>query len=361
MKNNLGMRMALAVVLVAPGVLVIPVAAQDAHDNVVVIGADPHGVDGAVRQKMTFGTAAVATDGQVQTFDFQGPGDAGNLKQNYVFLSSVVNGPIVKNAPYSATEVHESVQTLADGNRIVQHTEGKVYRDGQGRERREEGDSVIISDPVGGKNITLHMINKTANEVDRPNTRIFGQFNRSESGALTVNTAQGAFGTARSVAPVAAAAPFVYAAGMAPKVVGQSMVFRQAGGSDNVTEDDLGTRTMQGVTAHGTRSTLTIPAGEIGNERPIEVVDERWYSDELETTVMTKHSDPRSGETTFQLTNIQLVEPPPNLFEIPGDYSVQGANGPGGGVFIRTLQRSGGVSSVSGSASSNSNSSGNQK
>ena len=358
MKRRFGMMMTLAMVLGA-ALMTMPAVAQDSQEHQIVIfgGANGQDSNGPVQQEVT-----VSPDGQVQAVNIRPVGlDAANAKQNFVFLSGVVNGPIVKNAPYSATEVHESVQTLADGNWIVQRTEGKVYRDGQGRERREEGDSVMISDPVGGKNITLHMVSKTANEVARPNTAIFGQFNRSENGAVAVNTTRGIFGGARSVGP-AADSRSLYTLGLAPKVVGQSMVFTRAGGSEDVTEDDLGTRTMEGVTAHGTRSTLTIPAGEIGNERPIEVVDERWYSDELETTVMTRHSDPRSGETTFQLTNIQLVEPPPNLFEIPADYSLQSADGQRNGVFIlRNTKRNEAVSAASGSTSSNSNTNSNDE
>src|SRR6185369_10358621 len=73
----------------------------------------------------------------------------------------------------------------------------------------------------------------------------------------------------------------------------------------------------------GTRSTLTIPAGEIGNERPIDIVSERWYSPELKTLVMTKHSDPQTGETVYKLTGLQRAEPSPALFEVPSDYTVK--------------------------------------
>jgi hypothetical protein len=74
-------------------------------------------------------------------------------------------------------------------------------------------------------------------------------------------------------------------------------------------------------------------AGEIGNERPLEVVSERWYSPELQTVVMTKHSDPRFGETTYKLTRIDRREPPPSLFQVPPDYKiVEGAGRP---EFIR--------------------------
>ncbi len=86
--------------------------------------------------------------------------------------------------------------------------------------------------------------------------------------------------------------------------------------------ESLGTQTIEGVTAEGRREILTIPAGEIGNTLPIEVVDETWYSPELQITVMTRHRDPRSGENTYRLTNISRSEPDRSLFEVPADYTV---------------------------------------
>ena len=86
--------------------------------------------------------------------------------------------------------------------------------------------------------------------------------------------------------------------------------------------EDLGTKMIEGVQAKGTRATTTIPAGQIGNDRDIEVVDERWYSTELQLTVMTTHSDPRTGQTTYKLTNIQRLEQVRSLFEMPANYTV---------------------------------------
>jgi hypothetical protein len=79
---------------------------------------------------------------------------------------------------------------------------------------------------------------------------------------------------------------------------------------------------VEGVEAEGTRTTVTIPAGAMGNERPLLIVSERWYSAELQTVVMTKHSDPRFGDTTYRLTNISRSEPDHSLFELPADYKV---------------------------------------
>jgi hypothetical protein len=79
---------------------------------------------------------------------------------------------------------------------------------------------------------------------------------------------------------------------------------------------------IEGVVAEGTRTTITIPANTIGNERALEIVSERWYSPELQLEVLTRRNDPRFGETTYGLTNIQRSEPSPLLIEVPTDYTV---------------------------------------
>jgi hypothetical protein len=86
--------------------------------------------------------------------------------------------------------------------------------------------------------------------------------------------------------------------------------------------EPLGKKMVEGVEAEGRRSTVTIPSGEIGNTLPIEIVDENWYSPDLQILVMTRHSDPRSGETTYRLTNIKRNEPDRSLFGVPADYTI---------------------------------------
>src|SRR6185295_6699387 len=118
--------------------------------------------------------------------------------------------------------------------------------------------------------------------------------------------------------------------------------------------ESLGKQLIEGVEAEGTRNTMTIPAGEIGNERAIEIVNERWYSAELQIVVMSRHSDPRFGETTYRLTNINRSEPEKSLFEVPAEFKmVGGVGGVGGGVGIGIGFGSGsgsGVVTVVGSA-----------
>ena len=96
---------------------------------------------------------------------------------------------------------------------------------------------------------------------------------------------------------------------------------------NEVKTEELGTRDFDGITAEGIRRTTIIPADSIGNERPIEIVYERWYSKELGVTVYSKNSDPRSGEQTYKLTNIVRSEPDPSLFSVPTDYHKVGQQG----------------------------------
>jgi hypothetical protein len=235
------------------------------------------------------------------------------LIQTSEFVSGqLISGPPVKGAPYSAKAVNETIQTLADGNRIVQHTSAMQYRDSDGRERREETSAmgvIFITDPVAGTRYTLHPDSQTA-----------------EKGPL---------GPVLHVAPNAGGRGAVIVEGHGGPTPNQFFLVT-AGGvatwSGDAKTEDLGKMFIEGVQAQGTRTTTTIPAGDIGNDRPINIVDERWYSPDLQMTVMTKHSDPRTGDTNFALKNINRSAPPPTLFEVPSDYTVQA---PPAGVILK--------------------------
>lgn len=106
---------------------------------------------------------------------------------------------------------------------------------------------------------------------------------------------------------------------MAPMTFQKTII---ASDPSQVKTEDLGTQTMEGLLVTGTRSTRTIPAGQIGNDKPIIIVTEVWTSPDLKTIVSSKRSDPRMGEQTFQLTNITRGDPDPSLFSVPGDFKV---------------------------------------
>jgi cytochrome c556 len=267
-----------------------------------------------------------------------------------VFSFTTMEARVVKGMPYSAEVVSESVQTLADGNRIVQRSTTRFYRDSEGRTRRDQTISMVgtyaaageptqttfINDPVAGVNYVLDAKSRTARKTDISkmaiaSKKVFVEGGDAKTFDVAVNPAEHAQKVAAEMkemkVQMAGGGP-----GMAPRVA----VGGGAGGytimkadSKNTKKESLGKQTIEGVEAEGTRYTTTIPAGEIGNEQPIETVFESWYSAELQTVIMSKHSDPRSGENTYRLTNINRTEPAHSLFEVPSDYTIQ-ESGPGG-------------------------------
>lgn len=256
-------------------------------------------------------------------------------------LSSATVGQSVKNLPFSAEEVSESVQTLADGNRIVRSSTGKIYRNGQGRVRREHSGGtggmmgsfymtspgVSILSPAEGNKYLLNSTDKTARVLELTQ----GQRELVIAGAAKAHTDE----TREKVAvelkhqiesEVRVREPMVVTGsgtGFATTITGQGFdtTWTTSGGSRYETRtEDLGTRDFEGVSAEGTRRITTIPANAIGNELPIETVYERWYSKDLGMVVYSKNADPRFGEQTYRLTNIIRAEPDPSLFSVPTEY-----------------------------------------
>jgi hypothetical protein len=100
--------------------------------------------------------------------------------------------------------------------------------------------------------------------------------------------------------------------------------------------EDLGEQVLEGLLVKGTRMTDTIPAGTIGNDRPIDIVTERWYSKDIDAMVLERHSDPRFGETTYRLVNVVRGEPSPDLFQVPQGYEIKAPEMPHAGVRVGT-------------------------
>lgn len=289
--------------------------------------------------------------------------DAVMGQMKVVSLSGAAMGPTVKGAPYSAVEVSENNQVLADGTRIHNENQTTVYRDGEGRVRRETPNQITIMDPVAGVSFFLNPKTQTATKATLSMPALFrrsvgvgggGGFgagvataggSTSESGTFEVRaTKDGATMVTVNGKPVDPSAinmetrtfsingasvdePSFAAA--QDKMKAEMAVIAGAGGvlhtritSPGKTEA-LGKQTIEGVNADGTRLSTTLDTGAVGNDRPIQMVNERWYSPELQTVVMTKHSDPRTGEEIFRLTNISRSEPGADLFQVPANYQLQ--------------------------------------
>jgi hypothetical protein len=220
-----------------------------------------------------------------------------------------MSGRVVKNAPYSADVVTETTHTLADGNHIRQSATSKVYRDSEGRTRREQSVNlsgltqnanmpqlVFINDPVAGVNYALNAKDHTgtkstfvARDPNAPRPQGAGRGPRSTESS---------------------------AAGPGPRGMGMRAA------NPNVKTEALGKQTIEGVQADGKRTTMTIPAGQMGNEQPIVIVTETWYSADLQAMVLSKHSDPRNGDTVTKLMNVSRSEPSRVMFEPSTDFKI---------------------------------------
>ena len=254
----------------------------------------------------------------------RGPGDT------VVFVSTEMSfgNKIVKNAPYSAQATTETTQTLADGNRIVRKNSSSIYRDSEGRTRHDQSLGSIGPWAAAGPPQQTSFINDPVNRIHYvldPRSRIARKMVLPPLPPMPDKPgAPPRDGKSADVFTVIAAPP---PPGMRARDMRDMPLPKPK-------VESLGKQTIEGVEAEGTRDTITIPAGEIGNEQPIQIVSERWYSPELQTVVLSRHSDPRFGETTFRLTNITRTEPARTLFEVPSDYTIK--EGPS---QMRTIRR----------------------
>jgi hypothetical protein len=194
---------------------------------------------------------------------------------------------VVKDAPFSAETVREESKRLFDGSLIKNQSKGLIYRDGFGRTRQEQPFEFIGGFAVVGEN----------NQPKR-----------------LVNIVDAVAGNGYSV-DVESKTYFKYP-------MQENSPFSRKERQEAKTES-LGTKNIEGVNAEGTRITHEIPAGQIGNDKPIYVVTEKWFSPELQVIILSKHSDPFIGEVVFKLVNIKLGEPATELFKVPSDYKLQ--------------------------------------
>jgi len=240
---------------------------------------------------------------------------------------------VVKGMPFSADTITEFSQTLGNGQRIYRKNTGAIYRDSEGRTRKEQTieaigpytpsgpakQTILINDPVASVTYILDSANHTAMKTVHV-----------QSG-MTVYFASGAPGAASGVV-----GGTVSGGGL--KAVDENKVMHIVGtttegghatldvkvhSSATARTESLGTQLIEGVSAEGKRTVETIPAGAIGNDSPIEIISESWYSPELGMVVKSRHNDPRSGENLYQLTNIRRGEPSPDLFQVPVDYTIK--------------------------------------
>ncbi len=265
------------------------------------------------------------------TFNLAVPGGP-HAGGDFIFVRAGMGmDKLVKGAPYTAQAVTDFTQTLADGNRIHHSNTASLARDSEGRTRREEtiiaigpmagsGEtpkSIFIHDPVARTSYVLEPESHTARQSDELKSMVDKAVNLEIKGAMKMAAGSYTMRAERAQARLHAS-------------------HEAEGNADEVKTEDLGSQVMEGLVVQGKRTTRIIPAGQIGNDRPIESVTETWYSPELQTTVMSKTNDPRTGEVIYKLTNVSRAEPDPALFQVPADYKLS-EDGESGNHKVRVM------------------------
>ena len=227
-------------------------------------------------------------------------------------------GPVVVGAPFSGDATTTVTQTLGDGTRIEQRTTTKLFRDSTGRTRREQTvigldrlkadppQTTITFDTVPGDTMPYVL-----NPVTRTARRGGGVF--WLNGNVALSSPGAALTAERAVIRYNdTLTTFNYRAPQSASVPSDTKPI----------EEQLGTRSFEGVKATGRRTTVIIPTDRIGNDKPIQITDEQWESPELRLTVYSRFSDPRTGVVEYRLTNVNRSEPRGDLFAVPPDYTI---------------------------------------
>jgi len=312
--------------LLSIGVVVACIALAKAQDMPVTLAAPPF-ARGRVAVMQSQESGVVVRSGGRQDMGFQ-----------FVAAEPTVSNQVVKGAPYSLEATVETDQTLADGNRIVHHQVVRVYRDSEGRTRREETLAaigpwaasgtpptlVMIQDPVSGATYSLNPEDKIATKLPKGLPGQVPAFAGPPPGGGTI---------ALSAIPDGPKPLAGVVTGFATTDGGAGAVLVQEGAASPMVKFDdnsesLGKETIAGVSADGVRVTTTIPAEAMGNERAIEITRERWYSPDLQIVLRSKQSDPRFGVSTYEVTKLDRSNPAHSLFEVPRDYQIRKAPEP---------------------------------
>lgn len=269
------------------------------------------------------------------------PASAGAVYTRSVRFDPLSHGvAVVTGAPYSGEEVDETDQTLGDGTHITRRMPvEKKYRDSMGRTRSDwplnAVDMGTRSDSGEGP-MLIHIYDPVAHVryILVPEQRIAYRhelLSRDDASATSRSAAvEGA--SQESIEPGSAKSEAGAVSQMTARVPAHAPSTATRPGVDDAqqpksTSERLGTETIEGVLAYGTRITTTWPAGSAGNDHPFTTTREFWLSRELKLDMLSKTDDPRTGQRTRKLINVSRDEPDPALFQPPPGYAVKDETG----------------------------------
>jgi hypothetical protein len=241
------------------------------------------------------------------------PASAGAQTVDFLSGEAAVSS-IVRGAPYSGDGETRVSLTLYDGTRIERRVAARFYRDSDGRVRREQTIMGLAAlNPSSDEERVVTIVDPVARAVYALNPATRVAWRTPMDTRLLAGTPPPPPPPPPPPGGVAGAAP--------PPPPPPAAPARPA-------EEALGTRQIAGVSTVGRRTRQTIPAGQIGNDRAIEITDERWESPDLKLLVFSRHHDPRTGDVEFRLTNLTRSDPPRELFTVPPDYTISDAPPP---------------------------------
>ncbi|HZP04614.1 MAG TPA: hypothetical protein VFB43_06925 [Terracidiphilus sp.] len=303
---------------------------------VVFVGIATHGFAQEAGLALTCSGGADCPPPPIVIAQTGGPamGQIGVVQTGGMAFAVTEGADVVKNQPYQAQAVTEMKQTLADGSHITQTTTATVARDSDGRTVRIQKLSTIgpwksASDSSQANGLTL-------TTIFDPVAKTHTDFTSDSKVARVLPLPTPPSGSASGAVARFEIAPGDGMPVTAGAAVG-SMSFAVQGRADSSPSPNsldfkteaLGTKTIDGISVEGTRTTNTLPAGTIGNDKDLLTIRETWYSPDLKLVVQSTQTDPRFGETTYTLKDIQRSEPDPALFQVPAGYKVEKVPAPG--------------------------------
>lgn len=215
-----------------------------------------------------------------------------------------------------------NVRTLADGTTITRETRETDARDSQGRSfhlttlagmNGSESTHGQIENPIDNTSITWDSHRKKATVIELPPVdQRFGCW-RSDSGRETIS-----YGSRPGTAP-----PVSAQRGVGIGIVNGAPAGLLSGRNrDGRQREELGTTIIQGLEAKGERWTTVIPAGEMGNDKPITTVRETWRATGFPFILREVYEDPRMGKRTRETVSLTMGEPDISLFQPPDGYEL---------------------------------------
>jgi hypothetical protein len=204
--------------------------------------------------------------------------------------------------PYTAEYKITRVQTLANGNTITRESTEVKAVDSQGRLM-----TATTTAPLSGDQTPITHVN-----VFDPEARTHTNWSSPGQKATVITTFSPGFGNSNCATTTTTSDSGITHSPARVRRVKPAV-------------EDLGTETIQGVEAHGRKTTTTTSAGEIGNDEPLVRSIERWTAIASGLTGLVVREitdDPQSGKTTRELVSLNQGEPALSTFLPPEGYEI---------------------------------------